>query len=445
MAWGWRHGKLSMLGVAMAMSLLAATWFQISVAGMPVNVRTATAIIFLTAFTFHSPRLIFSPLTLIDCVVACLVLWHMVVDAYFGEPVFWTFAAAYGEWVLPYAAGRYAMLHRDALSELSPWFVGVGAFLACAACLEACLGINFWESLFTKVDGEVLRSSGKRFGIYRAIAATRHPLFLGTAFLLLIPWAMSLIDSSSNNPKRRHAGVLGLVAILIGLVATVSRGPLVGLICGGVFLLTIKSRVARWMALVLVLVGAVLVVASHDEILQFVDISTKGEDRPIGWIVDVNGEARHFTGPRNRLLILELYGPIVLRGGAFGYGTENSSGFPPKNIPGLPNDIKAREQLGIVDNSYLNMGLRFGCVGFALLVALLMITTATALRLTRVAGTYFYPNGPATLFAFAAIVVAYAVEIGTVFFHYDHRFLLLFTVGVIAGLQSQYRILRRGL
>ncbi len=433
-----------MLGVAMAMSLLAATWFQVSFAGMPINVRTATSIIFLIVFTFHSPRLIFSPLTLIDCVVACLVVWHVMVDTYFGGSVFGTFAAAYGEWVLPYAAGRYAMLHQQALQQLSPWFVGVGSFLAVAACLEALLGLNLWETLFTAADNEVLRSMGTRFGFYRAIAATRHPLFLGTIFMLLIPWAISLIDSSSNHPNRRIAGIVGLISLLIGLIATVSRGPLLGLFCGGLFVLAIKHRIVRWTVLVLVLVGGILIAMRQDDMLQLVDISTKGEYRPKGWIVEFDGEARHYTGARNRLLILELYGPIVLRGGALGYGTENSSGFPPKNIPGLPKDPEVRELLGDIDNSYLNMGLRFGCVGIALLIVLLVSTVTSAIRMTRIAGTYFYPNGPSTLFAFAAVVVAYAVEIGTVFFHYDHRFFFLLTIGVIAGLQSQYMLARRG-
>ncbi len=135
---------------------------------------------------------------------------------------------------------------------------------------------------------------------------------------------------------------------------------------------------------------------------------------------------------------------MVLKGGPLGYGTDAVSSFPP-NIPGLPTSAKARATLGIVDNSYLLIGLRFGWIGIGLFLALLGGSIVTAIQLRRSAGLILYPDGPAFLTAMASILVGVAFEIMTVFSSYDFMFWILFHFGIVAGLASLRRDMVRGL
>jgi len=62
----WRYGKRYALGPAMACSLLAGTWFGVDIAGLPFDVRSSVAVIFLVLFCLHSGRYIFRRWNLMD-------------------------------------------------------------------------------------------------------------------------------------------------------------------------------------------------------------------------------------------------------------------------------------------------------------------------------------------------------------------------------------------
>lgn len=109
-------------------------------------------------------------------------------------------------------------------------------------------------------------------------------------------------------------------------------------------------------------------------------------------------------------------------------------------------DLRKRHQetLGIVENSYLLIGLRFGWIGLTLFVLLIGGSIVSAIRLRRSAGMILYPDGPAFLTAMASILVGVAFVMLTVFSSFDFMFWVYFHCGVVAGLASLRESMLRG-
>ncbi len=155
------------------------------------------------------------------------------------------------------------------------------------------------------------------------------------------------------------------MSCIAGIVATVSRGPLLGMLLAAVVsIIIVWPWTFKWFAGLTTFV-LIIVFTFWEQTIAWVE-STQTTSQVRVQVVEVDGEYEAFSGSRNRLLVWQIYGPLVLKGGPLGYGTEAVSSFPP-NIPGLPTSAKARETLGIVDNSYLLIGLRFGWIGLGCL------------------------------------------------------------------------------
>ena len=445
-AWfGQRHGKEFALGAGMAVSLLAGTWFEITVGGTDVNVSMATAVILLSVYCTHSWREIFASLHLLDYLIGCLVAWHLFVDVYHdGQPL--RFAVqAYGQWMFPYAAGRYAFLHPGALTKLSPVFVMVAVVVSIAAVVESLTLFNLWEWVFCEVDDNVTRSKSLRYGLlYRAIGPVRNPIFLGIILCSWFPYAIDMTSRTADATRWKFAGYAGIITMGLGVVSTVSRGPLFCIPLAFLFALTIVNRPIRWILLIVILCGGMFIATKPDTVMSYLEADADEHTRSNIFQVNETDAPEIHTGTRARLLIPRVYFPIMMDGGPMGYGSVDSSGFPPNNLPGLPTDPAARHRLRNVDNSYLNVGLAFGWVGLAFFVSVLIAAVHLSLSLVAVASTYLYPSDQRVMLAFASILFALMLEIGTVFWCYDYSFWILFLVGVVAGLASRCDRLRRG-
>jgi O-Antigen ligase len=442
---GSRHGKFCVLGGGMAVSLLAGTWFEIEVLSTPINVTMATAVVLLVIYCTHSWREIFKYLNWLDIVIGSLTIWHIIVDVYYdGEPL--TIAArAYGQWMLPYAAGRYAFLHRGSLTKLSPVFTTVAVLISVASVFEAFTSMNLWEQLFAEVDDKVTRVKGMRYGLlYRAIGPTRNPIFLGIVLLSLVPFTVEVISRSGISRRNQLIGFVCLVTICLGILATVSRGPVLCVPVAIAFGLAYWNQWARRCVLGVCVIGIILVAFNFDAAINLLESGGDESARSELLEIDSDKEVAVYDGTRHRLLIPEVYGPIMFKGGPLGYGTTASSGFPPKNLPGLPTNPNVLHRLRNVDNAYLNVGLAFGLVGLMFFVVLFVTAVALALKLATGASTYFYPSNAGMLVTTAAVLFAAILENWTVHLSYDHAFWLVFQIGTIAGLASLRARIRLG-
>ncbi|TWT52128.1 O-antigen ligase family protein [Allorhodopirellula solitaria] len=432
---GFRWGRSQALGVGMAISMLSGTWFELDIAGLPISVATSTAIVLLIAYCIHSGRSIWSPVCGLDLAVGALALWNVIVDLNHSSGIVATGVRAYGEWVLPYVAGRYAVLHRGSLSALSPWFCGVVTAIAAGAVFEAFTSTNVWDQYLVPVDDKVLRPTGKRYGLlYRATGPTRHPIFLGLLMICMPPWFIANIEALRSNASRVPAMLWSGITIIAGILSTVSRGPLIGLVIASSFFVGLRSVFMRAVLLCSVLVGCVLVSMYWTSALALIDSTERKNSRR--QVVVIDDQPELYSGSRNRVFVNRIYGPIVLRGGLMGYGTAATTGFPP-NVPGLPTDPEVRHRLRVVDNSFINVGLRLGIVGLTLFVGVIGTAIATLITMRRNASTTFYPVGDYTIDAMASCLFAMSTLLATVFLAYDFAFWMLFQIGVVGGLASQ--------
>ncbi len=444
-AWfGYRNGKQYALGAGMAISLLAGTWFEIVIGGVEINVTIATAVILLVVYCTHSWRQIFSSLHLPDYLIASLAVWLVIVDIVYDGLSLGLAAEAYGQWILPYAAGRYAFLHRGSMSKLAPVFVFVAAFISIAAIAESWTSGNLWEATFVHIDDLVARVSGQRYGLlYRAIGPLRNPIFLGIVLLTMLPYAVDLVSRADPAPRIRALGWIGMLLVVLGVVSTVSRGPVLCLPVALLIGLAWYSPVLRYAALAGTVILAILVSTNFDAAIDFLDGGT--EDHVVSVVLQdgESGDPMIYNNTRHRLLVPRIYLPLVFDGGPLGYGTTNSTGFPPKNIPGMPTDPVLLARLTSVDNSYINVGLRSGWVGLALFVMLLISAVILCYHMAPVASTYLFPSDSRVIVAYASVLIAVSLEIWTVFFSYDHAFWILFQIGSISGLAGQIKTARR--
>lgn len=445
-AWyGRRHGKQFALGAGMAVSMLAGTWFEIEILGTPINVTMATAIILLVVYCTHSWREIFKAINLLDVLITTLFLWHIVVDVYYDGTPLPVAAQAYGQWLLPYAAGRYAFLHRDALPKVAPVFAIVGAIISVLCVAEAWTGTNLWETAFTPRDDKVSFVGQMRYGIaYRACGPTRHAIFLSNVLLILLPFAVLLTQRDISWWPRigrwnRLLGPVLLTILLVGVASSVSRGPVITLFIASCLALAWYYRPAAWFVAGITVLLAVWIATDLNGFLRLLETDEKEYQRTA--IVQVNGEDEGViqSGTRNRLNILRVYGPIFLSGGPLGYGSTTSSGFPPRGLPGLPTNPKDRNQIAIVDNAFLNIGLASGWIGATLFLSLFLLAAFTTMQASTRASTYLYPLDQRFFIAAAGLFAAFLFEISTVFWSYDYYFWILFMFGVIAGVSSTFK------
>ncbi len=435
---GWSHA----LGVSMAISLLSASWFEIFVTDdFPIKTSTAVAVVMLSIITILRPKILLSPIGLIDIVLGCLVIWNIVVDVSYGTNILPTSIKAWGEWMLPFAAGRYAMIHRAAMPKLAPWFVTVMVVMGVAAIIESLTSVNLWGVLFHEVDDSVTQSTGKRYNLlYRAIANVRNPIFLGVLLITLLPWIMALIESNEGDRKVKFIGLGAFLITILGVFATVSRGPVIALIIVAAVYAAISNRIARLTVVAAMVIGGIGIYVQFDNVVRLVDVGVNER----GSLMEIDGEVKIYDGTRHRLMVLNLYVPIIAKAGPMGFGSAATGSFPPQ-IPGLPSDPKIRDRLGVVDNSFLVNGLRLGYVGLTLLASLFAATVFTAISMRQSAGTFLHPLGSKTMTLFASTFVAIPCALMTLYWDYDFAFWVLMHMGLVAGMASQSKWARRGI
>ena len=425
------------MAVGCAVAILAPTWVQLRVLELPVSVRWTFIAIAMFVFSVAHFRKLWAPLVLTDLLVAGMVVAHVSSEFFHDGFSFLVPIRAYCEWALPYVAGRYAMMNHRHFALIGSAFAVVGLIIGFAATFESLTGLNIWETVFIDAGDEVKRPMGKRFGLFfRAHGPFQHPIFLGIVMLLMAPWSAMLLAIRKSRWET-GLGILGMIGSLLGVMASVSRGPILALIIAVVCGLCIWHRYVRYSVAVVLLSGIGLVVAFPQAVMDLADSTENSELR--GKPVEFDGEVEVYTGTRARIFVWRVYGPLVLRGGLLGFGNEAASTFPP-NIPGLPPEVKAREILGYVDNSYLLTGLRFGIIGCTIFSLLVVTSIVASFGLMRNGSALFFPHESFVFAAFSATMIAVALEILTVFSSYDFIFWLLLTIGCIAGMQSAVRV-----
>ena len=422
-----RIGPVAALGAAVVLSFAFPVWIKIDIGGLPINIRTAIAVITMLGYVFHPKGKILSPLTLLDCCIAMMCICHVAADSFATGLTTALPFRAYGEWALPYVAGRFAIRDKQSLKWISPWVAGVLLLLGMMSCFESLTNVNPFEFVFGNRPTELAGRSAARLGFKRAFGPTTHPIFFGMMMAVLMPWLACMWQSFE--PRRMHAlNVLVGAVTFGGIVFTGSRTPVLTVLVAAVCALALRFRVLRWpLGLSLALALAALA-AFPNEITDALSRWSGGGDKPM--LIEIDGEAVVTSSSRSRLHVFGIYSDALVKAGPFGYGTQATTGFPLR-IPGMEGTFKSANLPEMVDNGYILLTLRFGWVGCACLVILFLTAISTGLSLHFEHSDHLFPGVVACL-----LVVVAGFSLLLVFMSYDFGLPLLWTIGVLSGLAS---------
>lgn len=361
---------------------------------------------------------------LVDLAVGIVLAIAIASDVFVhGRPWHHAFML-YAEWMMPYGAGRYAMGNQAAFDKIRPliYFVAVSWIVVWA--IEIYSEMNLWQTLTGIIDPswEVQRRKG-RFGIVRSYGQTMHPIFFAAQWLAILPIAAL---STQRNVIEDRRGWLVVACFIFAVSAILLSRAAVVVSMATAMLIVAWMKPKVWFAYVALLLGVVIFAVTSPDRLTSLWMQTGGRTDQRQTIVEVNDELVTHSSTRARYRMLEVYGKSAQRAGFLGYGSEATSGFPP-NIPHLPKEAQATEEFWTVDNTYLLMVLRFGYLGLAGFVFLvispvLMICLQPNLDLRRDAWIMYAAPG------------MIAVLLLTVYCDYEILLPLMWTLGLTTSL-----------
>lgn len=261
-------------------------------------------------------------------------------------------------WLLPFCAVlTYCRRTRD-FERLVKAFVIGAVIVAGIAVIEAASQQLMAVVLSPLIQGDAVwlqnvQEQKIRDGFFRAQASHTHPLSLGEHMAFAAPFALALA-ARTIDPKARWLWAAAFLLILVGAVATNSRGAALGMAIGLGFMAAIftirffgKARAARYRPLV-GLATALLILSSP--------VIAAGAYA----MISGKGGVSASNSTQSRLEQIEQAWPKILKRPALGYGTGRSS-----RILGFWG------QTLTIDNYYLTLALDFGFPGpLAFLAAL---------------------------------------------------------------------------
>ncbi len=236
---------------------------------------------------------------------------------------------------------------RRTIEKLTKSLVSGIAVVAIFAVVEQRTAFNLFDHIsdvlpFLQFDGpvEVVRA-----GLIRSIGSAQHPIALGVLFAIAVPLGVALAYGSG----RRWAIPTGL--ILIGVMSSASRTPVVVLVVVGIVITWLKPREA--MRLLPLLLPLVIVVKLA---LPGSIATLKNSFFPEGGLVQQQTQINPEADPMLAGGRVRLIGPSLREASArpvFGLGfATRQTGFnnPLRNAP-------------ILDNQWLSLLLEIGIVG----------------------------------------------------------------------------------
>jgi hypothetical protein len=369
-------------------------------------------------------------LGIIDLLGLALLGVHVASD-WLNDGIEWTVPLrAYGEWAVPYLAGRLAIQRIDDARGLLPVVLVVSLILGILSAVETLTGVNLHELAFGDRPVDQFPRDASRLGWKRAFGPTMHPIYFGTLQVLLFGWTLYAASRARRRRGPRWWRATPWIAAA-GVFFTISRAPLLAIgviLYGTAFLTAPRFRSILTAVLVVAAIGAI---AARQPLLDAIHLW--GGDRPIvkktARTITIGDEERPVSSVMTRVYFFEVYGLAMRRAGWLGFGTERTTGFPPR-VPIGPQHAETLEQVWTVDNAYILLVLRFGYAGCTVFSAFL---AAALCKLAWRGGQPLVP-GQSYLASAAAALFAGLLLLSTVWMPHDFGFWLLWSIGAASGL-----------
>jgi hypothetical protein len=131
--------------------------------------------------------------------------------------------------------------NRETIERIAKFLVSGVAVVAFFAVVEQRTGFNIFDHVatvlpFLRFEGAI---EAERNGLVRAIGSSEHPIALGVLFAMTVPLGVALAFGSG----RRWA--IPTILVLLGVMASASRTPIIVLVVGAVVIAFLRPREAR--------------------------------------------------------------------------------------------------------------------------------------------------------------------------------------------------------
>ncbi len=415
------------LATAVAVSLLFPDWLHPQWMGLTFTVKTTVCGFAIAAYTLPNPWRIKSSLTILDAAIALFFVIQTASNMKNGGTAL-SALHAYGEWVLPYVCGRFAMRDLTTFDYLPKIIAIILIVWGIGGVIEMTTATNPWELLFGNRTGQAARAAS-RYGFKRAFVNTEHPIFFGLQILVLLPICLSLLERHYSRISR-SIGIAGVIGGLAAIISCVSRSPVLGLLLMSMMMPAVRIVWMRWVVGV-VFAGCVLIFF-NDPLSITTDFAEMTGEKIQENAVVINDETLPSSSALVRIWLVKAYWHAIELAGPLGNGTKATKTFP-VNVPGMPAKAKTVQNLRWVDNAYLLIGLRFGWLGIGALVVFFASQFAESFRMSghRVFGLYARWH-----FGMAASMMMILL---TVWMSNDFGFEMLWTSGLLAGMSVYSR------
>ncbi len=288
-------------------------------------------------------------MVLSDMLMSAMVLTVILSEANIGGGL-GSVAAILLRFALPYALGRIALAPQRETEDTTTRNVAISLMgMACivtagAAWVEALT----YENPYWAFSGRQLEYL-TRFGLRRANGPAEHPIGLGLLFVCLLPWILEGRRLSLAGAGPRWWRMTPL-AVLAGIAATGSRGPVIALVIMLGVMLYINKPAWRSSFLTLALTGVTLAGVFSAQVVELLN-SLEGGDPRAKITINIDGESYRYTGTNHRFLQILVYRKLIANAGLLGYGSKGMDLFTraatgqayvkdyPRNLPGSFDSI----------------------------------------------------------------------------------------------------------
>lgn len=426
------RGAVAALGWGVIISFVFPCWITHLILGVPLDLRISTSFVLSLLTLFQSARRITWSFNATDWAVLALYGVHVTSDSIQDGFGFSHMVRAFGEWSLPYIAGRLSARNVEDWRWLTWIAVTVAVLLAVWAVTESITRVNIGDSIFGVRPADRTDPMAIRGGFKRAEGPTRHAIWFGMIQVLLLPFTVAAAYRSVRNEGPLW-WIVAPICSLCGTCATVSRGPVLAAVA--VLYLTALLSFPK-LRVYLVVLG--IAVCGFGVVMKDTVIRSLEWVEPDQWsVVHENKNTVEFEGETHRLSTLSYrwleviaYLPAISEAGFFGFGTERTSTFP-VNVPMGPSAEQTVSVFWSIDCEYLLLILRFGWLG---LVAFIAIGLFSAFHMQRQA-LFLHP--PDRLFpnAIVATLIATSLALLVEWMPHDYGFVYLWLCGVANGIR----------
>lgn len=314
--------------------------------------------------------------------------------------------------------GTYIFLRAGSLGEVEKvikCFLFAALFIACTGMIEFTLKVNLFSFLDIVQSSRQLFSSDvyARLGENRIEGPFGHPLAYCNFLLMAIPLGIYQWQTGKNL-KVKTAYFLGILILLMNLLFTLSRGPMLALIIGMLiyFALTNKRSKQILFMLVMIITGLLFIAITARVIPWFIRnffISILDSV----FMKDTSGFGADSNASEYRLYLFDLAKRLV-KGSYIWFGRGMSFFRVNEVYDWIPGRSFTREsRVTSIDNFYILKYIQMGVVGiFSYLIFILSLIYASFLNFARNIHKEFYL---CFLFAFVSYFISLFTvdEIGT--------------------------------